>query len=90
MKRIKERKYPCYVCSQYSNYGKCKRTVIKEEILLTFFDKYCSVNKIEGVKHTYENISKFVKEVVLDSEQNLTVYYRDGYIQRLTNNLLQY
>lgn len=72
-----QRKVPVYICSNYSNYGKCTRRAIKEEQLLYYVNKYCKEKSIEFEKNHYF-FKDIIESITVDEKGKVTIKYKSG------------
>nr|WP_291547826.1 hypothetical protein [Clostridium sp. HMP27] len=77
-----ERKVPAYVCSNYSNYGKCTRRKVKEDMLLYYVEKFCREHSLAFEKNIYF-FQEIIDIIIIDEEGVTTIKYKNGEEQKI-------
>lgn len=77
-----ERKVPSYICSNYSNYGKCTRRKVKEDLLVYYVERFCSQNELKFEKNIYL-IHEIVESIVVNEEGVTCIRYKNGMTQNI-------
>jgi len=81
----KERMRSCYICQSYSNYKTCSRRQIEQDTLIWLILKYLESKNIV-YQLTNEYMKTIIKEIIVDKDSNIFIYYKDGNNQHITNN----
>lgn len=70
MKRKKERGSVKYCCSQYDNFGKCRRNIIEEDYLIELIKKRLEVDV------TREVVEEYVESIVVEEKNLVEIFIR--------------
>jgi hypothetical protein len=72
MKFKRERLIPKYICSSYDNYGKCVRTIIEEDFLISLIRRRYQKDLSE------EEIREVVNYIEVEDKLLLEIHFKDG------------
>lgn len=81
-----ERGKRVYVCSNYDNYGRCKREVLHEEELTELLKRRYG----EDFETTKENIQRVVEYIEVKNKNVFTIHLKDDEPIILSENLIQF
>ena len=71
MKRKKERGSVKYCCSQYDNFGNCRRNIIEEDYLIELLHKRLNT------EITREVVEEFVESVVVEDRNLVEIFIKE-------------
>lgn len=71
-KKKKHRSVVKYLCSNYENYGKCQKIIIREDKLIK------AVNKRYGKELSEEEIREVVVKVIVKSDSLFDIHLTEG------------
>lgn len=81
-----QRKKRVYVCSQYDNFGKCRREVLSENILVELLIRRYGDN----FEITKSNIQNIVEEIIVEDKLTFTIKLKNDKPIIFGNNFIQY
>ena len=70
MKKKRERGSIKYCCSQYDNYGTCRRNMIEEDYLVEL------INKRLEVEVTREVVEEYVESIIVEDRNLVEIFIR--------------
>lgn len=81
--KLERNKKRVYVCSNYDNYGKCKREIIHQDFILELLDKRFEKRlSNEEIKEVVKSIEvKNKNEFVIHLENEEPIIFSSNYIQ---------
>lgn len=81
-----QRKKRIYVCSQYDNFGKCKREILSETFLVELLVRRYG----DDFEITKDNIQNIVKEVIVEDKLTFTIKLKNDEPIIFGDNFIQY